>query len=144
MNCLTLFHWKIGNCTRTNKTLCLYFEFADYDLTKSFYIQLNLHETDLLFQYLSHHLTWQCSSISEDLHRFARNLQHLLSKLFLLLFLNNFITETIAKTILWANAANFLQICANLKKYWKIAMSNDVCMLVYSHWLWYIYITKPF
>ena len=30
-------------------------------------VQLNLHETDLSFLYLSHHLTWQCSSISEDL-----------------------------------------------------------------------------
>ena len=27
------------------------------------------------------------------------------------------------KTILWANAANFLQICGNLQKYWN--MSND-------------------
>ena len=53
-------------------------------------LQLNLHETDLLFRYLSHHLTWHCSSISEDLHRFARNLQHMNAKLFLLLFLNNF------------------------------------------------------
>ena len=35
-------------------------------------VQLNLHETDLLFQYLSHHLTWHCSSIYEDLHRFAQ------------------------------------------------------------------------
>ena len=57
-------------------------------------IKLNLHETDLLFQYLSHHL-------------------------------NNFTTETITKTILRANPANFLQICTNLKKYWNIAMSND-------------------
>ena len=46
-------------------------------------LQLNLHETDLLFRYLSHHLTWQCSSISEDLHRCARNFQHLLTKLLL-------------------------------------------------------------
>ena len=38
------------------------------------YIQLIVHENDLLFRYLSHHLTWQFSSISEDLHRFARNL----------------------------------------------------------------------
>jgi hypothetical protein len=30
-------------------------------------LQLNFHETDLLF----HHLTWHCSSIYEDLHRFA-------------------------------------------------------------------------
>ena len=48
-----------------------------YDYSKTCFVQLNLHETDLLFWYLSHHLTWQCSSISEDLHRFARNLQHL-------------------------------------------------------------------
>ena len=51
-----------------------FFEFSD--------IQLNLHETDLLFRYLSHHLTWQCSSISENLDRFARNLQHNNAKLF--------------------------------------------------------------
>ena len=70
-------------------------------------IQLNLHETDLLFWYLSHHLTWH------DLLRFERNLQHLLAKLFLLLFLNNFTTETITKTIMRANAANFLQIFRN-------------------------------
>ena len=31
----------------------------------------------LIFTYLSHHLTRQCFGISEDLHRFARNLQHL-------------------------------------------------------------------
>ena len=24
------------------------------------FVQLNLHETDLLFRYLSHHLTWHC------------------------------------------------------------------------------------
>ena len=28
------------------------------------YLQLNLHETDLLFRYLSHHLTWHCLLIS--------------------------------------------------------------------------------
>ena len=39
--------------------------------------------------------------------------------------LNNFTTETITKTILWANAANFLQICANLQRYGNNAMSND-------------------
>ena len=45
------------------------------------FVQLNLHETDLLFRYLSHHLARRCSSIYEDLHRFAN---------FFLLFLNNF------------------------------------------------------
>ena len=35
-------------------------------------LQLNLHETDLLFRYLCHHLTWHCSSNYEDLHRFER------------------------------------------------------------------------
>ena len=35
-------------------------------------IQLNLHETDLLVRYLSHHLAWHCSSIYEDLHTFER------------------------------------------------------------------------
>ena len=56
---------------------------------KSDDVQLNLHETDLLFWYLSHHLTWHCSSISDNLHRFARNLQHINTNLFLLLLLNN-------------------------------------------------------
>ena len=37
-------------------------------------LQLNLYETDLLFRYLSHHLTWHCSSIYEDLHRFERKI----------------------------------------------------------------------
>ena len=45
-------------------------------------LQLNLYETDLLFWYLSHHLKWHCSSISEDLHGFARNLQHFSAKKF--------------------------------------------------------------
>jgi hypothetical protein len=52
-------------------------------------LQLNFHETDLLFGYLSHHLTWHCSSISENLHK---------------------LLETITKTILRSYAANFLQI----------------------------------
>ena len=88
-------------------------------------LQLNLHETNLSCRYLCHHLTQHCSSISKDLHRFARNLQHLLAKLFLLLLLNNFTTETITKTLLRANATNILQICANLQKQWNNAMSND-------------------
>ena len=50
-----------------------------------------------IFYILSHHLTWHCSSISEDLHRFTRNLQHLLTKLFLLLFLWYNCSETIKK-----------------------------------------------
>ena len=40
---------------------------------KSF-LQLIIHETDLLFRNLSRQQTWHCSSISEDLQRFARNL----------------------------------------------------------------------
>ena len=54
--------------------------------------------------------------------RFARNLLHLLTKLFLFLWWN--CSETITKTILRANAANFLQICVNLQKYWNNVMSN--------------------
>ena len=57
--------------------------------------------------------------------KICENLQHMTAELFLLLFQNNFITETITKTILRASTANFLQICANLQKYWNIAMSND-------------------
>ena len=43
---------------------------------------------------MSHHLTWHRSSIYEDLHKFARNLQHMSAKLFLLLFQNNFVSCT--------------------------------------------------
>ena len=76
-------------------------------------------------------MTWHCSSIPEDLHRFARNLQHLLTEMFLLLFLNNFTTETITKTIFRAIAANFLQICVNLQNYWNNVMSNDGLIIEY-------------
>ena len=51
--------------------VCIYCAYT-YALALAYQsLQLNLHETDLLFRYLSHHLTWHCSSI-EDLHRFAR------------------------------------------------------------------------
>ena len=76
---------------------------TSYKVTKATclaYVQLNEYETDPYFLELSHHLTSYCFEISEDLHRFARNLQHLLTKLFLLLFLNNFRRQTIRKTIL--------------------------------------------
>ena len=77
------------------------------------FLQLNLYQTDLLFWYLSHHLTWHCSSISEYLHRFARNLQHLLAKLFLLLFLNSFRRATTTKTILHSHMCKSVQIFIN-------------------------------
>ena len=67
-------------------------------------------------------------SISEDLHRFAKNLQHLNAKLFLLLFLNNFKHATPRnnnQTILCSYAANFLQICVRFQNYWTNAMSKD-------------------
>ena len=94
-------------------------------------IQLNEYETDPYFLQSSHHLTWYCSSISEDLHRFARNLQHLLPKLFLLLFLNY--RNNKKKTILWAkrnnSKNNFASKCckflANLQKSWNNMMSNN-------------------
>ena len=35
-------------------------------------LQLNLYETDLLFRHLSLHLTWHCSTICEDLLKFAQ------------------------------------------------------------------------
>ena len=75
-----------------------------------------------IFRYSSHHLTWHCSGISEDLHIFARNLQHLLAKLFLLLFLNDNRNN---------NKNNFLQIYVNLQKYWNKVMSNDGLIIEY-------------
>jgi hypothetical protein len=86
-------------------------------------VQLNLHETDLLFRYLSHHLIWHCSSISDDLHRFARHLQHLSAKL----FLGNFKRTTLK---LFRNKNNFAPICckflANLCKSSEILKQYDV------------------
>ena len=81
-----------------------------------------------VFRYLRHYLTWQCSSISEDLGRFARNFQHLSAKLFLLLFLNNFRPAT-HKIVRNNNITNFALICckflANLQKSWNNMMSID-------------------
>ena len=77
-------------------------------------------------------MTWHCSSIFENLHRFARNLQHKNAKLFLLLFL-------ITQTILCSCAANFSQICVNGQKYWNNALSNDGLsfeMIYMSHGNW--------
>ena len=102
-------------------------------------LQLNLHVTDLSFQYLSHHLTWHYSSTSYSLNRFVRNLQHMSPKFFfycfwtllqvarLKLFRNN------KKTILRSNAANFLQIWANLQKSWNNMMSNDGLVIQNIH-----------
>ena len=42
--------------------------FKDFNTTFKM-LQLNLYQTDQLFWYLSHHLTWHCSSIYKDLHK---------------------------------------------------------------------------
>ena len=78
--------------------------------------------------YISPQLAWHCFSISEDLHRFARNLQHMNAKLFSLLFLNNF-----KRVTPWSKNKNnfgfiYCKFLANLckfQKYWNNAMSND-------------------
>ena len=48
--CSSLLQLTLGsrNLSQADKRICMC------------YVQLNLHETDLLFQYLSHHLTWHC------------------------------------------------------------------------------------
>ena len=74
------------------------------------------------FDYLSHHLTWHCFSISEDLHRFE----------ILLLFLNNVTAEKITKAILCSYGANFLQIYANLQISCNNMMSNDGFIIEYK------------
>ena len=68
-------------------------------------------------------MTSYCFRISEDLHRFARNLQHMSAKLFLLLFLNNFRRATCK--IVQEQKQFCAQICANLYKSWNNMMSND-------------------
>ena len=99
-------------------------------------IQLNLHVADLLFWYLSHHLTWHCSSISEDLHNFPRNMQHFSAKLFMLLFLNNFRQATCRNS----NKKNFAVICckihANLRKSWQILNSIWCQMMAWLQKMW--------
>ena len=37
-------------------------------------VQFNVHETDLQFRYVSHHLTWYCSRIYENLQRYERKI----------------------------------------------------------------------
>ena len=128
---LLFFHCKIGIKKGITVLGCYL-----YDFHKSFFrnhlnalflrnvktsgLQLNLHETDLLFWYLSHHLTWHCFSISEDLHRFARNLQHMNIKLFLLLFLNNFKCATPRNNNKNNFAFIFYKFLANLFKFSEI------------------------
>ena len=80
-----------------------------------YYLQLNLHQTNLLFRYLSHHLTWHCSSIYEDLHRYARKIVFVIVEC-LKLFRNNNKNNC---------ASISVQICANLHKSWNNTMSND-------------------
>ena len=90
-------------------------------------VQLNLHETDLLFRYLSHHLTWHCFSISEDLQEICSIwMQNCFCYCSWTIFRRaTRYSETITKTILPSYAANFFQICANLQKSWNNMMSND-------------------
>ena len=68
-----------------------------------FFVQLNLHETDLLFRYLSHDLTWHCYSIYENLHRYEQIFFAVVAchKLFRNNNKNNF-------------SLIFVQICANI------------------------------
>ena len=73
-------------------------------------LQLNEYETDPYILY-NQAINWHdiipvFLKIYTDLQEIGR----ICSQNCFLLFLNNFITETITKTILWANAAKFLQI----------------------------------
>ena len=73
--------------------------------------QQNEYDTDQYFLQFSHHLTSYCFRIYEDLHRFEHKI------VFVIVFEQfcNY-SETITKTIFCSNAADFLQICANLHK----------------------------
>ena len=64
-------------------------------------------------------MTWHCSSISEDLHRFAA-------------FAHKTVFVIVsALNLSRANTADFLQMCVNLQKYWNKVMSNDGLILEY-------------
>ena len=66
-------------------------------------LQLNIiHQTDLLFWYLNHHLTRHCSSVHEDLHRYARKIVFVI-----------------------VSCLKITKICANLHKPRNNVMSND-------------------
>ena len=84
---------------------------------RSIYSMISIDMT--LFQYF-----WRFTQIGKKFAEFAR-------KIVLLLFLNNFTTEKITKTILQANAASFFQICVNLQKYWNNVMPIDGLIIEY-------------
>ena len=63
---------------------CLSYKFHPYSILTG-----HTKVESVAYQVLSHHLTWHCSRIYEDLQRFTRNLQHMSAELCLLLFLNN-------------------------------------------------------
>ena len=96
--------------------------FDDFGILKKDILQLNL--LDLLFRYLRNHLTQHCSSISEDLHRFARNLQYMNAKL--LFFLNNFLQASPKNN----NRNNFAVICCK-----KLLNNNNNYAFVYRIFL---------
>ena len=79
-----------------------------------------------MFRYLSHNLTWHCSSISEDLRRFARNLQYMKAKV--LLFLNNFRTTSPKNS----NKYYFAFICCKFLA--NLCKSSEILEQCYVKW----------
>ena len=81
------------------------------------FLQLNLQETDLSFWYLSHHLTWHCFNISEDLQeickKFARH-EHKIVIVFGSCVPK--IIQTITKTILRSYVANLCKFSVILEQ----------------------------
>ena len=72
---------------------------------------MNMRQIHISIMKPSYHLR-----ISEDLHRFARNLQDMSKELFLLLFLNNSTTKKIFEQILQISCKS-VQIFKPLEQY---------------------------
>ena len=89
------------------------------------YVQLDLHETDLLLPYLSHHLAWHCfwrfAQICKKVAWFAQKIIFVIvsvSKLFRNNSKNNF-------------ASKCCKFLANLQKSWNNMMSNVGLIIEY-------------
>ena len=93
-----------------------------YSVSKLFWpyhVQLNIHQTELWFRYVSHYLTWNCLLISEDFPQFAMICANLITKLFLFWFSYQ------CRTILWSQHARTGQNRGKNYKSTNNAMSNN-------------------
>ena len=70
-------------------------------------------------------MTWHCSGISEDSHRFAQNLQHLLAKLFFVI---------VSEQFYYRNNNNFVNKCCKFLA--NLCKSSEI--LEHCHVKWWL------